>query len=57
MATITFEINSEYGIFRDAIALPDNHNFSSEQIEQMKQQRFKNWEDAMQSTDKNLEGE
>ena len=34
-----------YGTYQDALHLEDNHNFSDEEIETMKQQRFDNWVD------------
>lgn len=43
MITIEFEIESEHGIFRDAIVLPDDHGMTDEQIDAMKQARFQNW--------------
>jgi len=32
-----------YGTFRDAIHLADDHDYTDEEIEAMKQQRFDNW--------------
>lgn len=43
MIKIDFEQQTEFGVFRDAITLPDDHAFSAEQIEQMKQKRVDNW--------------
>jgi hypothetical protein len=43
MVKIDFEFASKYGVFRDAIHLPDDHSFTNEEIEAMKQQRFDNW--------------
>jgi hypothetical protein len=44
MITIEFEyIKDEFYKLKDAIVLDDNHNFTDEQIEQIKQQRIKNW--------------
>jgi hypothetical protein len=40
---IIFESQTEYGLFRDAIYLPDDHGLSDEQIEAMKQERIDNW--------------
>jgi MOSC domain-containing protein YiiM len=40
---IDFEFPSKYGVYRDAIHLPDDHGLSDEQIAAMKQQRFDNW--------------
>lgn len=44
MIKIDFEFNAEpYGVFRDALHLPDDHEFSEAEIEVLKQQRFDNW--------------
>ena len=40
---IDFEFDSKYGVFRDALHLPDDHTFTDAEIEAMKQQRFDNW--------------
>lgn len=43
MIKIDFEFDSQYGVFRDAIHLPDDHQFTDVEIASMKQQRFDNW--------------
>jgi hypothetical protein len=43
MIKIDFSFPSQHGTFSDALHLPENHGFSDEQIEAMKQQRFDNW--------------
>ena len=43
MLKIDFERETAHGIFRDAITLPDDHQFSDSEIEQMMQQRVDNW--------------
>jgi hypothetical protein len=43
MIKIDFEFDSEYGKYRDAIVLEDNHGVSDNQIDAIKQQRFENW--------------
>ena len=40
---IDFEFETEYGVFRDALHLPDDHAFSEDEITAMKQQRVDNW--------------
>lgn len=40
---INFTFDTEYGLFSDAITLEDNHSFTSEEIEAMKQERLTNW--------------
>lgn len=43
MIKIDFEFESKYGVYRDALHLPEDHGLSDEQIAAMKQQRFDNW--------------
>lgn len=40
---IDFEFQTAYGVFRDALYLPDDHGFTDQEIEAMKQQRVDNW--------------
>lgn len=40
---IDFEFTTPHGLFRDALHLPDDHAFSDEEIQAMKQQRVDNW--------------
>jgi hypothetical protein len=40
---IIFEFQTAYGLFRDALHLPDDHGLSNEQIDAMKQDRINNW--------------
>jgi hypothetical protein len=40
---IDFEFTTSYGVFRDALHLPDDHMFTDEQIAAMKQERLDNW--------------
>jgi len=40
---IDFEFPSQYGVFRDALHLPDDHGLSDAEIAAMKQQRYDNW--------------
>lgn len=40
---IDFEKTNGTYTLKDAIILPDDHNLTEEQIEQIKQQRFDNW--------------
>ena len=44
MVKIDFEFESEYGVYRDAIVLPEDHNLDDAEIDVIKQQRFDNWE-------------
>ena len=43
MIKIDFEFDSQYGVFRDALHLPDDHGLNDEEIQALKQQRFNNW--------------
>lgn len=40
---IDFEFDTPHGKFRDALHLPENHDFSDAEIEAMKVQRRDNW--------------
>jgi hypothetical protein len=43
MIKIDFEFDTAHGMFRDALHLPDDHTFTDEEIQAMKQQRVDNW--------------
>lgn len=43
MVKIDFEFDSQYGVFRDALHLPDDHGLSDDEVQALKQQRFDNW--------------
>lgn len=43
MLKIDFEVTTDYGVFRDALWLPEDHTFTDADIENMKQQRVNNW--------------
>jgi hypothetical protein len=40
---IDFEFTTQYGVFRDAIYLQDDHDLTEQQIQEIKQQRLNNW--------------
>jgi hypothetical protein len=41
---IDFEMtHSTYGVYRDALYLPEGHGLSDEEIKAMQQERFDNW--------------
>ena len=40
---IDFEFDTAHGLFRDALHLPDDHTFTDDEIQAMKQQRVDNW--------------
>ena len=44
MIKIDFEFDAEpYGVYRDALYLPEDHTLSDAEIEALKQERFDNW--------------
>lgn len=43
MVVIEFEFDSQYGVFRDALHLPDDHGLSDAELDALKQQRLDNW--------------
>lgn len=43
MIKIDFHFETEYGKFADAIYLEDNHSFTDEEIQKMKEERRDNW--------------
>ena len=40
---IRFSYETKYGVYGDALNLPDDHTFTDEEIEAMKEQRRDNW--------------
>jgi len=40
---IDFEFETPYGKFRDALNLPDNHSYTKEELQLMKEKRRDNW--------------
>lgn len=40
---IDFEFNTEYGVFRDALNLPDDVVYGEDAIQSMKEQRRDRW--------------
>jgi len=43
MIKLDFEFQTQYGVYRDALYLEDNHSFTEQEIEAMKQERVDNW--------------
>jgi hypothetical protein len=43
MIKIDFSFDTQYGVYRDALYLDDNHSFTEKEIEAMKQARVDNW--------------
>jgi hypothetical protein len=40
---IDFEFDTPHGLFRDALHLDDDHTFTDDEIQAMKQERVDNW--------------
>ena len=49
MVVIDFERDTEYGVFRDAITLPDDHTLSQDEIDSLMQQRVDAWVDHVKN--------
>lgn len=43
MISIVFEFTTKHGVFRDALHLPEDHTFTEDEINAMKQQRLESW--------------
>lgn len=43
MIKIDFEQDTPYGMFRDALYLPDDHTYTQAEIDAMEQERVDNW--------------
>lgn len=43
MLKIDFEFTTPHGVYRDALHLPDDHTFTDEELQAMKQERLDNW--------------
>lgn len=43
MIRIVFEFETKYGVFRDALYLPEDHGLTDEQIAGMQRERVNNW--------------
>ena len=43
MISIDFKVDTKYGQYSDCLHLSDDHTFTDEEIEQIKQQRINNW--------------
>lgn len=43
MVKINFERGTKYGVYRDAITLPDDHGLTQAQLDALMQQRVDNW--------------
>jgi hypothetical protein len=47
---IRFSYETKYGMFSDALNLPDDHQFTEEELTAMKEQRRDNWIAYIDST-------
>lgn len=47
---IIFEYTTQYGVFRDALYLEDNHTLSESEITALQQERLDNWIELIEST-------
>lgn len=56
MIKIDFEFQTEHGLFRDALYLPDDHNLTVGQIDEQKQTRLSNWIAIMNEPDQEIQG-
>jgi len=43
MINYDFSFDTEFGMYNDSIILSDDHTFTDQEIEDMKQQRLSNW--------------
>lgn len=48
MQQIIFEYTTKYGVFRDAIYLPEDHNLTDQDIDALKQERLDQWFKAIE---------
>ena len=49
MVKINFEFETQHGIYRDAVHLPDDHAYTEAQIDAMKQERVDTWVYAIEN--------
>lgn len=43
MIKIDFEFDTKFGVFRDALHLPEDHGLTEAEIDALKQERLDNW--------------
>lgn len=53
---LDFEVQTDYGVYRDALYLPDDNTFTFEDIEKMKKERVDNWIAAITSSQEESNG-
>ncbi len=49
MIKIDFEFTSQYGVYRDALYLEENHSLSDDEINALKRERFDRWLDTIEN--------
>ena len=57
MIKLDFEFETQYGVYRDALYLEENHTFTDQEVDAMKQQRVDNWIDIIENPPAEVEGE
>jgi hypothetical protein len=50
MVKIDFQYETKYGVYRDALHLPDDHAYSEADIAAMQQERLDNWMFAIENS-------
>lgn len=56
MIKIDFEFETQYGIYRDALYVPEDNQFTATEIEDMKQQRLGVWLNAVETMSQEIIG-
>jgi hypothetical protein len=49
MLKIDFSFDTNYGVFRDALYLPENHSLAPAEIDELKKQRLDAWVYAVEN--------
>ena len=57
MIKIDFEFQTDFGLFRDALHLSDDHGLTDEQIDALKAQRRDNWLAIVTTPQEPVDGE
>ena len=57
MIKLIFEFETKYGVYRDALYLEENHTFTEQEVDAMKQQRVDNWIAVIENPPAEVEGE
>jgi len=57
MIKIEFEFETQYGTYRDALYLEENHTFTEQEVDAMKQQRVDNWIAVIENPPAEVESE